>query len=68
MPCQQHGVIKTGPNAGRIACPDYDSTSTIGAGCLITDHDGLIFLNSFADEMGFDAISWKRHLLHNGML
>ena len=37
--------------------PDYDSTSTIGAGCLITDHDGLIFLNSFADEMGFDAIS-----------
>jgi aldehyde:ferredoxin oxidoreductase len=57
VPCMQHGVIRKGKYAGRIACPDYDSTSTIGAGCLIRDHDGLIFLNSLGDELGVDNIS-----------
>ena len=55
--CMQVGVIKEGPYAGRVACPDYDSTSTIGAGCLVQDLDGLIYLNSLGDEWGVDNIS-----------
>jgi aldehyde:ferredoxin oxidoreductase len=57
VPCMQHGVIRMGKYAGRIACPDYDSTSTIGGGCLVNDHDGLIYLNSLGDELGVDNIS-----------
>jgi len=55
--CMQLGVIRDGKHAGRTATPDFDSTSTIGAGCLVTDHDGLIYLNSLGDELGIDNIS-----------
>lgn len=55
--CMHVGVVRSGRFAGAIANPDFDSTGTIGAGCLVTDHDSLVYLNSLADNLGVDAAS-----------
>lgn len=57
LACMQHGVIKEGPYAGYVVNPDFDSTHCIGAGCLVTDLDGLLYLHQLADDLGFDNIS-----------
>jgi len=55
--CMQHGVIREGPYAGHVVNPDFDSTQCIGAGCLVTDLDGLLYLQQLGDDLGFDNIS-----------
>ena len=57
LACMQHGVIREGPYAGYVVNPDFDSTMCIGAGCLVTDLDGLLYLHQLADDLGFDNIS-----------
>lgn len=57
LACMQHGVIREGPYAGYVVSPDFDSTHCIGAGCLVTDLDGLLYLHQLGDDLGFDNIS-----------
>ncbi len=73
-PCMQLGVIRTGPYAGVVDSPDYDSTELIGPNCMITDHNGMFVLSSLCDELGFDAISagnvlsWVMECYETGIL
>lgn len=55
--CMQVGVIREGRYAGTVACPDFDSTGTIGPGCLVTDLHALLYLNALGDDLGVDNIS-----------
>jgi aldehyde:ferredoxin oxidoreductase len=57
LACMQHGVIREGSYAGNVVNPDFDSTQCIGAGCLVTDLDSLLYLHQFGDDLGFDNIS-----------
>lgn len=55
--CMQVGVIREGIYSGFLVNPDFDSTGTIGPGCLITDLNGLLYLNRLGDDLGVDNIS-----------
>ncbi len=55
--CMQLGLIHEGPFAGRLVNPDFDSTGTIGPGCLIDDLEALCYLSRWGDEQGFDDAS-----------
>ena len=57
LACMQYGVIREGPYAGYVVNPDFDSTGCIGAGCLVTDLDSLLYLHQLGDDLGFDNIS-----------
>ena len=74
QPCMQVGIIRTGPYAGVVDSPDYDSTELIGPNCMITDRDGMFVLSSLCDEFGLDAISagnvmsWAMECYEKGIL
>lgn len=55
--CMQLGMIHQGPFAGRLVNPDFDSTGTIGPGCLIEDLEALCYLSRWGDEYGLDDAS-----------
>lgn len=55
--CLQLGVIREGPYAGHIVNPDFDSTGTIGPGCLLTDLRGMVYLSRLGDDLGMDDAS-----------
>ncbi len=55
--CMQVGVIRDPRFDPRATCPDFDSTGTIGPGCLVSDLSEMLYLNQFGDDMGFDNIS-----------
>jgi aldehyde:ferredoxin oxidoreductase len=55
--CLQAGVIREGVYAGHFVTPKFDSTGTYGSGCLITDLYGVVYLNSLAEDLGFDGES-----------
>ncbi|CEP69341.1 Aldehyde ferredoxin oxidoreductase, C-terminal [Moorella glycerini] len=55
--CMQVGVIRGGPFDGKIVCPDFDSTATIGPGCQVNDLGAMVYLSRWADEQGLDATS-----------
>jgi aldehyde:ferredoxin oxidoreductase len=52
--CMQTGVIREGPYAGTLTNPDFDSSGTIGPGCLVTDFEGATYLSSLGDDLGLD--------------
>jgi aldehyde:ferredoxin oxidoreductase len=72
--CMQLGVTRTGPYAGTIDSPDYDSTELIGPNCMVTDTDGMYAISSYMDEMGVDSISagvvlgWAMECYEKGVL
>lgn len=72
--CMQLGVIRSGPYAGTIDSPDYDSTDLLHPNCMITDPNGVYALSAFCDEYGFDAISlgnvlsWTMECYEKGIL
>ena len=72
--CMQIGVIRSGPYAGTVDSPDYDSTELLGPNCMVTDPDGMYALSAFCDEYGFDAISlgnvlsWAMECYEKGIL
>ncbi len=55
--CMQLGMVRTGPYAGKLVNPDFDSTGTIGPGCLIDDVEAQSYLSRWGDEHGFDDAS-----------
>lgn len=55
--CMQLGVIREGPYAGYTVNPDFDSTGTIGPGCLLTDLNGMVYLSRLGDDLGMDDAS-----------
>ncbi len=55
--CMQLGVIRDGRFAGMTVNPDFDSTGTIGPGCLVTDMKGLAYLSRLGDDLGVDDAS-----------
>ncbi|WP_338824094.1 hypothetical protein MHOCP_22180 [Moorella humiferrea] len=55
--CMQLGVIRGGPFDGKIVCPDFDSTATIGPNCQVDDLGSIVYLSRWADEQGLDATS-----------
>lgn len=55
--CMPLGIVRQGPFAGKLVCPDLDSTATIGPGCLVDDLNAMVYLSRWADEQGFDATS-----------
>lgn len=55
--CMQQGIVRTGPFAGKLVNPDFDSTGTIGPGLLIDDVETLAYLSRWGDEQGFDDAS-----------
>ena len=56
-PCMQVGITRTGPYAGTVDSPDYDSTELVGPNCAVTDKDGMFAVSSLCDELGLDSIS-----------
>jgi aldehyde:ferredoxin oxidoreductase len=73
-PCMQVGVTRTGPYAGTVDSPDFDSTDLIGPNCAITDQDGMYAVSSLCDGLGLDAIStgvtlsWTMESYEKGVL
>ena len=55
--CMQLGVIPTGRHAGLTVNPDFDSTGTIGPGCMLTDLNGTVYLSRLGDDLGVDDAS-----------
>lgn len=55
--CMQLGVVRQGPFSGKLVNPDFDSTGTIGPGCLIDDVEAQSYLSRWGDEHGFDDAS-----------
>lgn len=55
--CMQLGVVRSGPFSGKLTNPDFDSTGTIGPGCLIEDLEAQSYLSRWGDEHGFDDAS-----------
>ncbi|KKM10485.1 aldehyde:ferredoxin oxidoreductase [Clostridiales bacterium PH28_bin88] len=55
--CMPLGVIREGTFSGKIVCPDLDSTSTIGPGCLVNDLESMVYLSRWGDEQGIDTTS-----------
>lgn len=55
--CMKVGIIREGAYQDHVVCPDFDSTSTIGPGCMIDDLGAVLYLSRWADEQGLDATS-----------
>ncbi len=55
--CMHIGKVHGGKYNGTVAVPDFDSTGTIGPGCLVNDLDSILYMNALADDLGMDTAS-----------
>jgi aldehyde:ferredoxin oxidoreductase len=72
--CLHLALVRSGSYAGTVSQIDFDSSGTLGPNCLVTDIDGLMYLNALCDELGIDSesmgyiISWVMECVEKGIL
>jgi aldehyde:ferredoxin oxidoreductase len=55
--CSRLTRVETGPHAGELEGPEYESLDALGPMCWLDDPEAIIYANGMCNDLGLDTIS-----------